>query len=117
MTNSRKIALTTLLALLSLSLAGCASDYYYHDYSEVVIIDEGPIGLWPAPDPCPYPEPIVVAEQPPTPPRHTPLPKPVVKPAPRTKEPPRQPRTPAPRTPKPRGGGGTRLAKSGEVRR
>ena len=112
---TRIIALTVLSALLALSLAGCAGDYYYQGYDEVDVY--GDICIYPEP---PYYPPngdtVVLSGQ--QPPRYTPLPKPAVQPAPRTKEPEREPRTPAPRTPKPpRGGGGTRSTKNGQVQR
>jgi hypothetical protein len=114
MRNTRKFALTALLAVLALSLAGCAGDYYYQGYDEVDVY--GDICIYPEPPCLPGPGgPVVVGGQ--EPPRHTPLPKPAVQPAPRTKEPDREPRTPAPRTPKPRNGGGARATKTGQVRR
>jgi len=110
MKKAEKITLAVLLTLAAVSMSGCAPGGYYDygydyvDYSEPDIIM--------CPGPPLDPGPIVVTER-----RPHPLPKPVVQPAPRTKEPERQPRTPAPRTPKPRTGGVKIVSKTGQVRR
>jgi len=120
MRKIRIFAQTGLLALIALAVTGCAAEYY--DYStdyDYVDYGEPDIIICPGPPiyPDPYPDPIVVTGNTP-PPRHQPLPKPVTQPPSRVKEPEREPRTPAPRAPKPpRGGAGTRSTKNGQVRR
>ena len=110
MKKSESITLATLLTLATVSMSGCAPGGYY-DYS-YDYVDYGEPDIIICPGPPLDPGPIVVTER-----RPRPLPKPEVKPPTRTKEPERQPRTPAPRTPKPRTEGVKKSPRAGQVRR